>query len=448
VQDFESIYLESVPLLQALIQCDTRNPPGQEALAIDVLTSYLNEVGIRCQTFESVFGRPNLIATYNPSGQGAPLYLVSHVDVVPADPAEWKHPPLSGAIVDGRLWGRGTLDTKQLTAMEAVALKALARSGIDPGRPVVLFATADEEKGSAEGMGWLAEHHPGLFRPGCAINEGGGFLLTHGSQRFYLVATGQRGSGKLTVSATSAGGHVAAPPQTTALMAMVQALTALGAPRPLRLDPVSTAFYQNLADAHGLQVQIPQLAPQDLEQVVEQIASSVDDPLMANIIRTGGRDLYTPTTLNTHNQPHQVPASCSATVSIQLMPSTTETEVRSHVEAVLDGLPVTWEFEKLEPGHPVILDAPLVSAMADAVAQHDPGARLLPFLTLGGTDARFMIPRGIQSYGFSPTPSDQFSQVVQMVHNRDESIALDSLVRGTAILHQTVLNYLAKAGDR
>ena len=79
---------------------------------------------------------------------GPPLILLSHLDVVGANAEEWKYPPFEGTIAEGYLWGRGTIDTKQLTAMELMAMLMLAKQKFVPERDIYLIATADEESGA------------------------------------------------------------------------------------------------------------------------------------------------------------------------------------------------------------------------------------------------------------------------------------------------------------
>ena len=87
-----------------------------------------------------------------------------HLDVVPANADDWSVPPFSGEVVDGCIWGRGAVDMKDFDAMVLSVVRARARAGAAPRRPLLLIFTADEEAGSGLGATWLVQKHPELWR--------------------------------------------------------------------------------------------------------------------------------------------------------------------------------------------------------------------------------------------------------------------------------------------
>jgi acetylornithine deacetylase/succinyl-diaminopimelate desuccinylase-like protein len=151
---------EVTRLLCDLIRFDTTNPPGNETAAAEYLARVLGEEGFECEVFESAPGRGSAVSRLKGSGSGPSLLLLSHLDVVPADPREWSVPPFGGVVKDGFVWGRGALDMKSLTALQVMVLKLLKRRGVRLRGDVVLAATADEEKGGDAGAGCLVKNHP------------------------------------------------------------------------------------------------------------------------------------------------------------------------------------------------------------------------------------------------------------------------------------------------
>ena len=133
--------------------------------------------------------RANLVARIPGGGDGPSLLLLSHTDVVLADPAEWSVPPLSGELRDGEVWGRGALDMKGQVAANAVAIASLAREGFQPSGDLIFAATADEEVGDDFGLEWLCEEHPDAVRCEYAINEGGGDRIELADGRVLYLAT-------------------------------------------------------------------------------------------------------------------------------------------------------------------------------------------------------------------------------------------------------------------
>ena len=164
---------ETTALLRDLIRIDTTNPPGRETAAATLLQDYLEASGVECELVARDPDRANLVARIRGTGDGPSLALLGHTDVVPADPAGWRHAPFSGHLDDeGYVWGRGAIDMKNETASRAVTLAFLARSGFEPRGDLVLIAEADEENGEDEvGLGWLVRERPDIATD-YALNEG------------------------------------------------------------------------------------------------------------------------------------------------------------------------------------------------------------------------------------------------------------------------------------
>ena len=135
---------EVTDLLCRLIRVDTTNPPGNETAAAELLRAYLEANGVGCELYARVPERASLVARIPGRGDGPSLLLLSHTDVVLADPAEWNVPPFAGEVRDGEVWGRGALDMKGQVAANAVAIASLAREGFQPAGDLIFAATADE----------------------------------------------------------------------------------------------------------------------------------------------------------------------------------------------------------------------------------------------------------------------------------------------------------------
>ena len=144
---------EVTSILRDLIRIDTTNPPGNETAAANYVAQNLRHDGFECKLHESAPGRGNVITRLEGTGEKTSLLLLSHLDVVAANPDEWSVNPFGGVVKDGFVWGRGALDMKGMTAIELMALKLLKRNGVKLKGDVVLAATADEEQGGNAGAG-------------------------------------------------------------------------------------------------------------------------------------------------------------------------------------------------------------------------------------------------------------------------------------------------------
>src|SRR5208282_667705 len=244
-----------------LIRIDTTNRgggDGRERPAAEYVAARLAEAGVEPVLLESAPGRANVVARVAGREPGAPALLVhGHLDVVPADPSSWTVPPFAGEIRDGVLWGRGAVDMKNADAVLLAVVGQWARDGVRPRRDVVLAFTADEEDTAEFGARWLVERHPDLFE-GCteAVGESGAFTFHAGpGQRLYPIASAERGTAWLRLTARGRAGHGAKPNDANAVTRLAEAITRIGAFRwPVRLIPTVRAAVEAIAASAGTQL--------------------------------------------------------------------------------------------------------------------------------------------------------------------------------------------------
>ena len=214
--------MEAKELFIQLIKAKTVNDDQTEWIGINVLQNWMNKCGLEYNVFKSPKHRPNLVAklpkTYGNSGE-PPLILLSHIDVVAAIDEEWAYPPFSGIEAESAIWGRGTLDTKQLTAMHAHAYYCLSKQK-HRSRDAYFIVTSDEENGSIEGMAFLVKEQPHLFEHATIFSEGGGFLIENQDSEtsHMLYANSEKGVATVRLAAEMEGGHAAAPPDESLIL--------------------------------------------------------------------------------------------------------------------------------------------------------------------------------------------------------------------------------------
>src|SRR5918911_1522665 len=144
---------EVVDICRDLLRIDTTNTGDPrttvgERAAAEYVAEKLAEVGIEPALYESAPTRTNLVARIpGADPQRGALLVHGHLDVVPADPAEWSVPPFAGEERDGFLWGRGAIDMKDFDAMVLAVVRHWRRAGVTPPRDIVLCFLADEEAG-------------------------------------------------------------------------------------------------------------------------------------------------------------------------------------------------------------------------------------------------------------------------------------------------------------
>src|SRR2546423_6666956 len=153
-----------IRLLQEYVRIDTTNPPGRELAAARFLANLLQQAGVPAEVIESAPGRGNVYARLKGKRSGEGLLLLNHMDVMPADPREWRHPPFRADIDLNQLWGRGSLDMKSIGLCELDGFLTVARTHRMPERDLVFLGVADEERGGKFGTEWLLQHPPDILQ--------------------------------------------------------------------------------------------------------------------------------------------------------------------------------------------------------------------------------------------------------------------------------------------
>ena len=159
---------EVAALASDLIRIDTSNPgdhsgPGERAAAEHV-AGLLAEAGLEPTVLESHDKRASVVARIEGTDPSRPALLIhGHLDVVPADAADWRVHPFSGEIAEDCVWGRGAVDMKDMDAMILAVLRQRLAEGRRPPRDVVVAFLADEEAGGSWGARWLVDNHVDLF---------------------------------------------------------------------------------------------------------------------------------------------------------------------------------------------------------------------------------------------------------------------------------------------
>jgi len=144
-------YLDPIALTRPLVRFGTTNPLGNEVQCIEHIKALLDDAGIQNQVLAEVPGLPNPIAQLSGDGIAGPSLVQGHIDVVPADPERWQHPPFGGDLVDGFLWEWGSLDMKSDIAMMLHAILRAKTDGTTSTGDIVLALVSDEESGGDQG---------------------------------------------------------------------------------------------------------------------------------------------------------------------------------------------------------------------------------------------------------------------------------------------------------
>jgi acetylornithine deacetylase/succinyl-diaminopimelate desuccinylase-like protein len=438
-----------VELLRALVRFDTTNPPGDEAECIAFLADTLRGSGVEPEVLSPAPGRANLVARL-PGGDGGapPLLLNGHVDVVAAEAGRWRHPPFAGEVHDGAIWGRGTVDMKQMVAMSLATVALLARLGLPLRRDLKLAAVADEEAGCAAGSAWLVDHHPDKVRAGHALGEVGGATLYLGGRPFYPVQVAEKGIAWLRATASGATGHGSIPRGDNAVVRLSEFLALVGRRRlPLHPSPELRRFLEALGGVSGRRgrVALPLLLHPRWSNLV--LRRGLRDPGMARLLSALLRNTASPTVVHAGHKVNVIPGRAEAELDGRIAVGSSEAELLAELRA-LAGPGI--ELELLAPSRPPTVSPAgdeLFATLAAVVADHHPGAVAVPSVTPGFTDAKFWSALGTACYGFTPIrlePSDP--DFPAMFHGDDERIPVAGLQAGLRMLADAVARHCCELG--
>jgi acetylornithine deacetylase/succinyl-diaminopimelate desuccinylase-like protein len=440
-------YAEEVTnLLCALIRFDTTNPPGNETPCAEFLRQRFEAEGIEAQVVESAPGRGNVIARLPGEGGGKSMLLLSHLDVVPVqEPAEWTAEPFAGVVRDGFVWGRGALDCKCLTAMEAVAMFVLKRAGVRLKGDLLFAAVADEEVGGDYGAAWLVSERPEALRADYCINEGGGFSVTVGrGKNLYAIDVAEKGVLWLRLRFKGRPGHGSMPRAAdNALVKLSEAVEKVHryVPRKVVMPVVRQFITGVLVAQRGARGRV--LAPLLLDSplsgfLLRQAARQQD---RAGQIDAMLRLTISPNVAAAGGKTNIIPGAAELTLDCRLLPGQTKETVYQELRrAGLDLSSV--EVEELEWAEPSWspTDNEFFRAIEDALHELEPGVPVLPMLVPGMSDSRFARQLGGIAYGFQPTaPEEDGAELGKRAHGIDERIGVASLSFGTDAILRVVL---------
>ncbi|MDT0466310.1 M20/M25/M40 family metallo-hydrolase [Streptomyces gibsoniae] len=424
---------EVVDLCRELIRIDTSNygdhsGPG-ERRAAEYVAEKLAEVGLEPQIFESHKGRASTVARIEGEDPSRPALLIhGHTDVVPANAQDWTHNPFSGELADGCVWGRGAVDMKDMDAMTLAVVRDRLRSGRRPPRDIVLAFLADEEAGGTYGARYLVDHHRGLFDGVTeAISEVGGFSFTVNEQRrLYLIQTAEKGMHwmKLTVAGTA--GHGSMIHRDNAITELSEAVARLGRHKfPVRVTKTTRAFLDELGDALGTE-----LDPEDMESTLARLGG------IAKLIGATLSNTANPTQLNAGYKVNVIPGEATAHVDGRFLPGFEE-EFLADLDRIL-GPHVRREDVHSDKAVETTFDGALVEAMQSALQAEDPGAKAIPYMLSGGTDAKSFDELGIRGFGFAPLKLPPELDFAGMFHGVDERVPVDALKFGVRVLDRFI----------
>ena len=358
---------------------------------------------------------------------GKAILLLHHMDVVPADRAQWKTDPFTPTIQGDELWGRGSMDMKGQGVAQLVAFLMLKRQNVPRTRDVILLAEPDEEVGGALGARWMIANHYAELDPEYVIDEGGfgSTDLFAPNKMVYGISVAEKKIVWLKLRAEGVAGHGSQPTDTNPNDRLVKALarllggadtSAAATPRPAspKLADPAAERRREPSVLDMMQAKVGAFAKNKFTNAIQQstisltwFRSGVGDPPKINVI----------------------PSVAEAGLDCRVLPGTTRDQWIAEVKRRLGDPGIAIELIN-ESDDPIVTspDAPLYRHLEAAIKRRHPEAIVTPMLIPYGTDSNAFRPKGVKSYGIFPAllPAD----VVASMHGDGEHVSLARRARG------------------
>ncbi|MDZ4827543.1 MAG: M20/M25/M40 family metallo-hydrolase [Actinomycetota bacterium] len=434
--DDKQIADEAVDLLAHLIrnECVNDGTPesGFESRSTDVLAQYLGDTGLDLERYEARPGRESLVARIEGSDPSAPSMLyMGHTDVVPVNVDGWQRDPFAGELVDGELWGRGAVDMLNLTATMAVAFRHLAKSGFTPRGTLIYLAVADEENLGTWGAEHLLNNERDAVYADFVVTEAGGFQMPSSTGPKLPVIVGEKGSYWCRITVHGTPGHASQPFRTdNALVTAAEVVRRLADFRPpTHIHDTWRRFIEGVDFGPDWNAKLTDEAT--LHDFCEQLPIG-----LARQAHACTHTTFAPTIIHGGTKTNVIPDLVDVEVDIRTLPGQTSVDVEKMLADALGDLRAHVDVTPFDenPSTSSPADSPMWDAMARVSSKLVDDSALVPFLTVGATDARFFRRAGSIAYGFGLFSRKLgFDDYASMFHGNDERVDVDSLVLSTRL---------------
>jgi acetylornithine deacetylase/succinyl-diaminopimelate desuccinylase-like protein len=402
--DWGALENEIMQHYQAVLRIDTRNPPGNEHLAVEYLKQVFDKAGIPSQTFALDPNRSNIVARLKGNGRKRPVLIMGHTDVVTVDPAKWTHPPFSATREGGWVYARGTMDDKDNLTAGLMTMLLLKRLNVPLDRDVIFLAEAGEEGNSNFGIQFMAsQHFPEIDAEYC-LAEGGGVTRIGGTARFASIETLEKIPRGIELVSHGTSGHGSIPLKSNAIVHLSEAVGKLGRWRPeIRFNETTATYFRRLAA-----ISPPEVAKyyRDVLSTDPKLRAAADDwlfenePMHSSMLRTS----VSPNIITGGYRSNVIPSEAKATLDVRALPDEDPAKFLEQVKAIINDPAVEARFtaQNVRPsGFDAKLDSEAFKVL-EAAATRIYNVVTLPTMITGATDMAQLRAKGVQCFGIGP----------------------------------------------
>ena len=429
-------------LYKELVETDTTLSAGSCTLAAERLAARLKAAGYKDADI-TLFATPEapreggIVAILPGTDKAArPILLLGHLDVVEARREDWTRDPFVLVEENGYYYGRGTFDDKSQAAIWTDTLIRYKTAGKKPRRTLKLALTCGEETTNAfNGADWLAKNRAELIAAEYAINEGGGGRYdANGNPMGLGVQVGEKTVQNFQLQATNPGGHASVPRPDNAITDLSRAMVAVNTHEfPVQFNDTTRSFFGLIAKATPPQMgsAITTLLANPADAAANAVVSQ--DPSFHSTLRT----TCVTTLVEAGHANNALAQRATANVNCRMFPGTDPEKTRADLAAAIGNPRVA--ITLTPPIRPLAVSPPLNPAvlgpMKTLAARHFPGVPMGVTMSTGATDAIFLSPIGIPTYG---APGLFIDPDGNGIHGLNERIRISSLMQGRDYLDDLV----------
>ena len=424
----------AVDLMQQYLRVNTSNPPGNEIEAAKFFKKIFDQYGIENEIFEFKPSRANIIARLKGNGSKRPIILLSHMDVVTAEPASWEVDPFAAVIKNGAIYGRGALDMKGEGLLHLMTMILLKREGPALSRDVIFLGTADEEVND-EGSLWMIANKADLFKNAeYLLTEGGDNLLEGDQVKIVGVDVAEKAPFWLRLTATGLPGHGSRPVADSATNRLIRAMNRiLDWETPVKLLPAVEQYFKDIAP----------LQPEPLRSRFANIREALKDPVFAKALASQRefnfllRNTISITMLSGSKQTNVIPNAATCNLDVRLLPGESPDDfLKALTEVIADPTIKIENVNRFKPPNSSPINTELFSLIARKTKENYPTAVVTTKMLSGYTESQLYRQLGIVAYGWAPiyTSPDQD----EGVHGNNERITVKNVREGTREFYEVV----------
>ncbi|MGE0046398.1 MAG: M20/M25/M40 family metallo-hydrolase [Hyphomonadaceae bacterium] len=434
---FRAIYEE-------LVEIDSSPTTGSCTRAAEAMAARLRAGGLEEDDVRVIIpeGRPddgNVVARIRGANRNAgALLLLAHIDVVDARREDWERDPFTLVEEDGFFYARGTADDKAMAAIFVDMLIRMRAENYRPRREIRMALTCGEETSNrVNGVQYLLEHHPEWIRAEIGINEGAGGILSPDGRPVALnIQAGEKIHQVFTLTVTNPGGHSSRPVPENAIYRLSAGLGRLQHYAfPVELTEATRAFFERMAPIVGGEMGAAMTAIARDPADAAAAATLARDASFNAMMRT----TCVATQLEGGHAPNALPQRATATLSCRVLQGHTPEEVQQALQSLLDDPQIEVEIVRRREGSPAPpLTRRILAPIERIAGRMWPGVPVVPVMTVGATDARFLNSAGIHTYGVSgifSVPGENNA------HGLNERVRVESVLNGRAFLDALTREY-------